>query len=57
VADRREAHLETLGELLEAKPLSRREAELADLLAQNAIDAVLDRGDLERDCLIARMED
>ena len=48
VADGREADVEPAGHLLEAKARPRRELEAADLLAKDAIDAVLDGRDLER---------
>lgn len=48
MADRRQADLEALGELLEPQPLAGREPELADLLADRPVDAVLDGRNLER---------
>jgi hypothetical protein len=44
----REAHLEARGELLEAQPVAGGEAQLADVLPDGAIDAVLDGRDLKR---------
>src|SRR4029079_9304412 len=48
VADGREADGEPAGDLLEAQARARCELEAADLLAKDAIDAVLDGRDLER---------
>jgi hypothetical protein len=47
VPDRGEADLEPVGELLEPKALAGGEAELADVLPDGAVDAVLDGRDLE----------
>jgi hypothetical protein len=48
VTNRGQADLEAVGELLEPEALAGRKAKLADLLADRAINPVLNRRDLER---------
>jgi hypothetical protein len=47
VADRSQADLEAAGELLESEPLVRAEPEAADLLSERAVDALLNRCDVQ----------
>ena len=47
VTDRSQADLEALGELFESESLVRGEPEAADLLPERAVDALLDRCDVQ----------
>jgi hypothetical protein len=47
VTDRSQADLEARGEIFEPQPLVRAELEAADLLPERAVDALLDRCDVQ----------
>jgi hypothetical protein len=48
VADRGQTDLEPIGQVLEAQPFVGRQPQTGDLLAEDAIDAVLDGRDRQR---------